>query len=59
MSKTYGSQAKYYIGFMAYEGDDYDQASAYFDQVENTKFKNKSSRYWSWQYWFGNRHQPY
>ena len=32
-SEKYGSQAKYYIGFMAYEGDDYDKASEYFDQV--------------------------
>ncbi|RLD28871.1 MAG: hypothetical protein DRI75_05195, partial [Bacteroidetes bacterium] len=29
-SEKYGSQAKYYIGFMAYEGDDYDKASEYF-----------------------------
>ncbi|TVZ53438.1 tetratricopeptide repeat protein [Dokdonia sp. Hel_I_53] len=33
-SKKYGSQAKYYIGFMAYEGDDYESASELFDQVE-------------------------
>jgi tetratricopeptide (TPR) repeat protein len=46
MSKTYGSQAKYYIGFMAYEGDDYDQASVYFDQVENTDaYKDNLSYY--------------
>src|SRR5690606_16983980 len=31
-SKEYGSQAKYYIGFMAYEGDDYDRANEYFEQ---------------------------
>src|SRR5690606_11916145 len=29
-SQTYGSQAKYYIGFMAYEGDDYEEANEYF-----------------------------
>ena len=34
-SKEYGSQAKYYIGFMAYEGDDYTQANVYFEQVSD------------------------
>ena len=34
-SKEYGSQAKYYLGFMAYEGDDYKEASKYFDEVAN------------------------
>jgi TolA-binding protein len=32
-SAEYGSQAKYYLGFMAYEGDDYKQATKYFDEV--------------------------
>ena len=45
-SKTYGSQAKYYIGFMAYEGDDYDQATVYFDQVAETDaYKDNLSYY--------------
>ena len=45
-SQTYGSQAKYYIGFMAYEGDDYDQASEYFNQVNQTEaYKNNLSYY--------------
>ncbi|RKE98102.1 tetratricopeptide repeat protein [Ichthyenterobacterium magnum] len=45
-SKEYGSQAKYYIGFMAYEGDDYDKANAYFDQVsDEEKYKEKLSYY--------------
>ena len=45
-SKTYGSQAKYYIGFMAYEGDDYDQATEYFNQVKQTEaYKNNLSYY--------------
>jgi TolA-binding protein len=35
-SKKYGSQAKYYLGFMAYEGDDYEQANALFEEVEDT-----------------------
>ena len=43
-SKEYGSQAKYYIGYMAYEGDDYDTANEYFDQVsDNEKYKEKLS----------------
>ena len=32
-SSEFGSQAKYYLGFMAYEGDDYKQATKYFDEV--------------------------
>src|SRR5690606_21601641 len=45
-SQKYGSQAKYYIGFMAYESDDYNQANQYFDQVsDNEKYKEKLSYY--------------
>ena len=45
-SEKYGSQAKYYIGFMAYEGDDYDKASEYFDQIENNeKYREGLSYY--------------
>ncbi|NJW51774.1 tetratricopeptide repeat protein [Salinimicrobium oceani] len=36
-SKTYGSQAKYYLGFMAYEGDDYEQANALFEEVQDNE----------------------
>jgi hypothetical protein len=48
-SAEYGSQAKYY-GFMAYEGDDYKQATKYFDEVSGEeKIQRKaivlSSRY--------------
>jgi TolA-binding protein len=32
-SPTYGSQAKYYLGFIAYQEDDYEEASARFDQI--------------------------
>ena len=43
-SKEFGSQAKYYLGFMAYEGDDYKQATKYFDQVSGEeKYKEKLS----------------
>jgi TolA-binding protein len=43
-SEKYGSQAKYYLGFMAYEGDDYKKANNYFDAVsEESQFKEKLS----------------
>lgn len=45
-SKTYGSQAKYYIGYMAYEGDDYDKANTYFEQLQDQeKYQEKLSYY--------------
>ena len=34
-SQKYGSQAKYYEGFIAYQDDDYEEADELFDQVEN------------------------
>jgi tetratricopeptide (TPR) repeat protein len=43
-SKQYGSQAKYYLGFIAYEGDDYKKATQYFEQVEDKeKYSEKMS----------------
>lgn len=43
-SKNYGSQAKYYMGFMAYEGDNYKEASKFFDEVAGEeKYKEKLS----------------
>ncbi len=43
-SPVYGSQAKYYLGFMAYEGDDYKSANKYFEQVSGEeKYKEKLS----------------
>ena len=43
-SKDYGSQAKYYLGFMAYEGDNYKEADKYFKQVEGEeKYSEKLS----------------
>lgn len=43
-SKEYGSQAKYYLGFMSYESDDYKQATKYFDEVSGEeKYKEKLS----------------
>lgn len=45
-SEEYGSQAKYYLGFMAYEGDDYKAATKYFDAVSGEeKYKEKLSYY--------------
>ena len=45
-SAEFGSQAKYYIGFMAYEGDDYDRANEYFEQVSyQERCKEKLSYY--------------
>ena len=43
-SNDYGSQAKYYLGFMAYENDDYAAATKQFDQVAgDDKYKEKLS----------------
>ena len=45
-TKEYGSQAKYYLGFIAYEGDDYKEATRYFDEVSGEeKYKEKLSYY--------------
>jgi TolA-binding protein len=35
--KEFGSQAKYYIGYMAYQKDDMEEASNYFDQLTNNE----------------------
>ncbi|NER18596.1 tetratricopeptide repeat protein [Spongiivirga citrea] len=45
-SKEYGSQAKYYKGFMAYQGDDYQTASSYFDEVSGDDRFNKKLSYY-------------
>ena len=43
-SKTFGSQAKYYLGFMAYEVDNYKEANKQFDQVsDQEQYKEKLS----------------
>ncbi|MGB5691373.1 MAG: tetratricopeptide repeat protein [Flavobacteriaceae bacterium] len=34
-SGTYGSQAKYYLGYIAYQQDDYEGANERFDQITN------------------------
>ena len=41
-SVEYGNQAKYYLGYLAYEGDNYKLANELFGQVENQdKYKEK------------------
>ena len=43
-SKDYGTQAKYYLGFMEYEGNNYKEANKYFQQVEGEeKYSEKLS----------------
>lgn len=44
-SKTYGSQAKYYLGFIAYEGDNYQEANELFEGVEPSDETNKELSY--------------
>ncbi|SDX09049.1 Tetratricopeptide repeat-containing protein [Lutibacter oricola] len=45
-SPTYGSQAKYYYGYIAYNLDDYDTADQYLGEVANeSNYKSKVSYY--------------
>lgn len=45
-SGEYGSQAKYYLGYMAYEGDDYEEATELFDEVKgDDRFSKELSYY--------------
>lgn len=45
-SQKYGSQAKYYLGYIAYEQDDYDQATARFDQITDQDVLNEKLSYY-------------
>lgn len=45
-SQKYGSQAKYYLGYIAYEQDDYNQASARFDQITDPNLLNEKLSYY-------------
>ena len=45
-SPKYESQAKYYLGYIAYEQDDYDQASARFDQITDPELLNEKLSYY-------------
>ena len=41
-SETFGAQSKYYLGFMAYENDNYKVANLQFNQIQNdVKYKEK------------------
>ncbi len=41
-SKEFGNQAKYYLGYLAYETDDYDKANDYFEKVsDQDRYKEK------------------
>jgi len=42
-SEKYGSQANYYLGYIAYEGDDYEGASSSFDQVNDERYSENMS----------------
>ncbi len=44
-SDEYGAQAKYYLGFIAYEGDNYQEADKLFDEVKDLDQYNKNLSY--------------
>ncbi|MFT6929475.1 MAG: TolA-binding protein [Sediminicola sp.] len=45
-SPKYGSQAKYYLGFIAYQNDDYAGASARFDQITDQRLLDENLSYY-------------
>lgn len=45
-SPTYGSQAKYYLGFIAYEGDDYEEATELFEGVQDNERYSEGLSYY-------------
>lgn len=45
-SKKYGSQAKYYLGYIAYEQDDYDEANERFDEITDPKLLEEKLSYY-------------
>lgn len=45
-SQKYGSQAKYYLGYIAYEQDDYNEASARFDQITDPELLDEKLSYY-------------
>ncbi len=44
-SEKYGAKAKYYLGFIAYEGDNYQEADRLFDEVKDLDTYNKNLSY--------------
>ncbi|HBR55178.1 MAG TPA: tetratricopeptide repeat protein [Flavobacteriaceae bacterium] len=45
-SEKYGSQAKYYLGFIAYEGDDYTEANELFEEVKGDERYDEGLSYY-------------
>ncbi len=45
-SAKYGSQAKYYLGYIAYEQDDYEEANARFDKITDPKLLEEKLSYY-------------
>ncbi len=45
-SKTYGSQAKYYMGYIAYQQDDYTTANQRFDQITDQDLLSEKLSYY-------------
>ncbi len=45
-SATYGSQAKYYLGYMAYQQDDYEGANERFDQITDQELLEEKLSYY-------------
>ena len=45
-SETYGSQAKYYLGYMAYQQDDYEGANQRFDEITDQKLLEEKLSYY-------------
>ena len=45
-SPTYGSQAKYYLGYISYEEDNYEQANERFDQITDQEVLEEKLSYY-------------
>lgn len=45
-SEKYGSQAKYYLGYIAYEGDNYEEANELFEDVKDEERYAKDMSYY-------------
>lgn len=45
-SEKYGDQAKYYLGFIAYNSNDYDEADTFFNDVSESGDDNKNLSYY-------------
>ena len=45
-SSTYGSQAKYYLGYIAYQQDDYEGANERFDQITDQELLDEKLSYY-------------